>query len=97
MSLIVQATWTATSSTTAAVRLALAEMAPLSRAEPGCRDYRVYQAADEPEVFHIFEVYDDEAAYLAHGASQHYREVVVERAVPLLVARARTFYSGLEL
>lgn len=57
----------------AAVQAALEQMAAASRQEAGCRQYRLFSAAEgEPEL-HVFEEYDDAAAVAAHRASPHYQ------------------------
>jgi quinol monooxygenase YgiN len=94
---VVRATWTARGDSVDLVRAALAELAPRSRAEPGNQQYIVYQEADRPRVFHLFEVYDDERAYRAHGASEHFRRIAEERAIPVLESRERQFFTTLEM
>lgn len=44
-----------------------------SRAEPGCRRYDLYRNAEGAAGFHLFEIYDDQAALEAHRASAHYK------------------------
>jgi quinol monooxygenase YgiN len=92
---VVRATWTARAGSERLVRDVLAELAPLSRAEPGNQHYVVYQDGERPRVFHLFEVYDDEEAYRAHGASAHFRRLAVERGIPALESRDREFFSTL--
>ena len=64
-----------------------------SRAEPGCRYYQPGADLADPDSFFIFEIYDDEAAYRAHGASRHFQEIAVGQAIPLLESRERAFYE----
>jgi quinol monooxygenase YgiN len=46
--------------------------AEASRArEPGCRRFDVCESADGSRIF-LYEVYDDEAAFRAHLATDHY-------------------------
>jgi (4S)-4-hydroxy-5-phosphonooxypentane-2,3-dione isomerase len=46
--------------------------AEASRArEPGCRQFDVCESADGSRIF-LYEVYDDEAAFEAHLATDHY-------------------------
>ena len=40
--------------------------------EPGCRQFDVCASADGARIF-LYEVYDDEAAFQAHLATDHYR------------------------
>jgi quinol monooxygenase YgiN len=92
---VVRATWTARAGSERLVRDVLAELAPLSRAEPGNQHYVVYQDGERPRVFHLFEVYDNEEAYRAHGASAHFRRLAVERGIPALESRDRELFSTL--
>jgi quinol monooxygenase YgiN len=97
MAIVLIATWTATEGSKADVLDALTKLAPLSRAEPGCRYYQPYRDRDEPRVFHIFEVYDDEDALAAHGASAHFAEHALGRAIPLLESRERRFFETIDV
>jgi quinol monooxygenase YgiN len=63
-----------------------------TQAEPGCRFYQVYQDPDQPLVFNIFEIYDDEEAFKAHGASEHFARYGHGQAIPVLAGREREFY-----
>ncbi len=40
--------------------------------EPGCRSFEFHQERDDPALFLLVEVYDDEAALEAHRTSEHY-------------------------
>ena len=40
--------------------------------EPGCRQFDVCESADGSEIF-LYEIYDDEAAFQAHLATDHYK------------------------
>jgi len=52
----------------ALVLAALPEHVRLTRAEPGCLEFRVEQDADAPQVFHVRERFRDQAAFDAHQA-----------------------------
>jgi len=85
MAVVLKATWTATEGSEAIVLDALEKLAPRSREEPGCRVYQAYRDPAEPRVFHIFEIYDDEAAVEAHRAAPHFkvwREAAAKYVVP---------------
>jgi (4S)-4-hydroxy-5-phosphonooxypentane-2,3-dione isomerase len=59
----------------AAMREALIAHAAKCRSlEPGCRRYDVAQDPVEPGAFFLFQVYESEAAYLAHREFPHYAE-----------------------
>src|SRR5699024_8816895 len=40
--------------------------------EPGCRQFDVCESADGGEIF-LYEIYEDEAAFQAHLATDHYK------------------------
>jgi quinol monooxygenase YgiN len=42
-------------------------------AEPGCHRFDVHQERNDPALFFLIEVYDDEAALEAHRQSPHYK------------------------
>lgn len=55
-----------------AFRAAMLENAAASReGEPGCRRFDVCETADGASIF-LYEIYDDEAAFRAHLATDHY-------------------------
>jgi quinol monooxygenase YgiN len=93
MAYVVSATWTAEPGKEAIVLDAIEKLTPPSRLEPGNRFYQAYQDPAEPSVFRLFEIYDDEAAYTAHGASEHFAEYALNQAIPVLATRQRAFYE----
>jgi quinol monooxygenase YgiN len=93
MAYVVSATWTAEPGKEDIVRDAIEKLTPLSRQEPGNRFYQAYQDPSEPSVFRLFEIYDDEEAYAAHGASAHFKQYGHELAIPVLAKRERAFYQ----
>lgn len=93
MAYVVSATWTAQPGHEQTVREAIEKLTPPSRQEPGNRCYQAYQDPAEPLVFRLFEIYDDEEAYAAHGASEHFAEYALGQAIPVLASRERAFYQ----
>jgi autoinducer 2-degrading protein len=72
------------------VEEALREMGEaVQRDEPRCSTYRAARSTEDPDVFVLYEEYEDEAALLAHRETPHFRELVEGRIVPLLVSRER--------
>ena len=69
MAYVVSATWTAQPGrrTSSSTRSRSSPRPPGE--EPGNRFYQAYQDPAEPGIFRLFEIYDDEEAYAAHGAS----------------------------
>jgi quinol monooxygenase YgiN len=93
MAYVVSATWTAQPGKEDVVRDAIDKLTPPSREEAGNIFYQAYQDASEPSIFRLFEIYADEAAYAAHGASDHFKEYALEQAIPVLANRERAFYE----
>ncbi len=93
---VVRANWHVQPGNESAVLEAVRFLAPLSREEPGNRYYQAYQDVDEPGVIRLFEVYDDEAAYLAHVDSAHFKQYAFDTAIPLLAERERHFYLTID-
>jgi quinol monooxygenase YgiN len=93
MSYVVCATWTAEPGKEDVILDAIQKLTPPSRAEEGNVFYQAYQDPAEPSVFHLFEIYRDEAAYTAHGGSEHFAEYGHGQAIPVLAKRERAFYE----
>jgi len=60
------------------------DLAEHSRAEDGVNQYRVAADIEDPSIFRFFEQYEDEAAFAAHGETDHFERF--EAALPDLLA-----------
>jgi quinol monooxygenase YgiN len=95
MAYVVTALWHAKTGSEDRVVAVLAELARASRAEPGCVQFQPNRAIEDPRRFLLYEEYDDETAFEAHTASEHFNRLVIGEAVPeLLEDRARIFYRS---
>ena len=47
-------------------------------------------------MFFFFEIYEDEDAYKAHGASEHFERYGHGQAIPALDGRERKFYETID-
>ena len=43
------------------------------RDEPGCFRFDILQNSENPQVFHLYEVYEDDAAFEVHKNTPHYK------------------------
>ena len=93
MAYVVSATWTAQPGQEGVVLDAIEKLTPPSREEAGNRFYQAYQDPAEPGIFRLFEIYADEEAYAAHGASDHFKQYALEQAIPVLATRERAFFQ----
>ena len=87
MTYVVIAEWVARDGAVAEVTDIIRSMVAPSRNEPGCLSYEPLQSVDDPRRFTLVEEYDDEDAYEAHRASEHFQSLVVGRALALLDRR----------
>jgi quinol monooxygenase YgiN len=76
------------------VEAALRRMAPLVKAgEPGCALYHANRAAENPDLFLLYEHYTDQAALEAHRNTPHFKEIIEGYIAPLLDKRERELYQ----
>ena len=95
MAYVVTARWTAREGHEDDVKRAILDLIEPSRAEPGNLLYQPTQDPEDPRVFFLFELYENEDAYKAHGESEHFQRLAVGNAIPLLENRERAFYETL--
>lgn len=55
------------------LRAALTALVPLTRAEPGCIDYTLFEQADAPGTFYMRESFTDQAALDEHIATPYFQ------------------------
>lgn len=48
-----------------------------SQGEPGCNTYRYTVDLDDPDLFHIVEIWDDEASLMAHFGGKPFQDFMV--------------------
>lgn len=85
--LVVVARWETAGESLGAVLSLVAELRERSLGEPGCLGYEVLESVEAPSAVVLIERYRDAAALDAHRGASHYRELLVERILPMLTAR----------
>ena len=70
----------------------LAANAVAARTEPGCLTFDVLLEPNDPTRVMLYEVYQSEAAFQEHQATQAFKTYLAE-AVPLLAERERTLLT----
>jgi quinol monooxygenase YgiN len=93
MAYVVLARWVARDGEEEAVAAVIDQLIGPTRAEPGNLVYQAHRDPADPHVFVLYEAYVDEAAYAAHGASDHFRRLAIEDGIPRLAARERQFLT----
>jgi len=71
------------------------ELAAASRQEAGCEAYVPCRDPEDAASFLIYEQYRDQAAFEAHGASEHFQRLALGGLFELMESRERTFYETL--
>jgi (4S)-4-hydroxy-5-phosphonooxypentane-2,3-dione isomerase len=59
---------------------AITENGMAAAKEPGCRRFDILNLASDPNHFFLYEVYDNEAAFQAHRASDHFKKYAATTA-----------------
>ncbi len=54
----------------------LGKIIPLTRAEPGCIEYKICQGVEKREYFYGYEVFESIEAFQAHTESDHFKGLV---------------------
>jgi (4S)-4-hydroxy-5-phosphonooxypentane-2,3-dione isomerase len=67
-----------------------------SRQEPGVVHYIAHRDPEDPRVFLIYEQYRDQAAFEAHGQTDHFKDIALGELFPLLENRERAIYETLD-
>lgn len=89
MAFVLAVNWTAKAGNESEIEDILRKLGELSRAEPGVVTYTTHVDPNNPREFFIYEKYHDESGLEAHQETAHFKEYVLERAIPLLEARVR--------
>lgn len=73
----------------------IARFLPLARTEAGVEIVTVNRNVSDPAKFLFYEVFEDEAAYQAHQQTPHFKQMILEEALPRLATRERVQYEML--
>lgn len=93
MAYILAVSWTAKQGHEAEVHEYLRILGEASRQEPGVITYTTHVDPDNPREFFIYEKYHDISGLEAHQETEHFKEYVLEKAIPLLDSRVRRTYA----
>ena len=93
MAYVLAVTWVAKPGHEAEVKQILQILGEASRQEAGVITYTTHVDPDNPAEFFIYEKYHDVGGLEAHQATSHFKEFVLEKAIPLLESRVRRQYS----
>lgn len=89
MAHVLAVTWTAKAGHETEVHEYLRILGEASRQEPGVITYTTHVDPENPREFFIYEKYHDIDGLEAHQETSHFKEYVLEKAIPLLETRVR--------
>ena len=90
---VIAASWRAKDGKADEVAGIVQRLAAAARTEPGCVSFIANRSKDDPSDFLLYEQYVDEDAFAAHQQTAHFKDLVLEQALPLLAERVRKPYS----
>lgn len=93
MAYVIVARWESRDGETGAIEELLRELVSRTREEPGVLQFVAHRSQDNPNEFLLYEQYASEQAFREHQQTDHFKTLVLERAVPLLAHRERLAYS----
>jgi autoinducer 2-degrading protein len=93
MAYVLAVIWVAKPGNEAAVHEILRKMGEASRQEPGVVTYTTHVDPENPREFFIYEKYHDIGGLEAHQDTGHFKELVLEQALPLLESRLRRQFA----
>ena len=93
MSYVMVARWRPREGAAEKIEAILRELATAIRGEPGNVQFTVLRGHDDADEILLYEVYLSEEAFRQHQQTEHFKTLVLDRAVPLLSARERRAYS----
>ena len=93
MAFVLAVTWTAKPGNEDRVREILHTLGEASRREPGVSTYTTHVDPENPCEFFIYEKYHDVSGLEAHQETAHFKEYVLEQAIPLLESRVRRQFT----
>ncbi|MBX2804860.1 MAG: antibiotic biosynthesis monooxygenase [Hyphomicrobiales bacterium] len=63
--------------------------------EPACSIFEVWRMQNDPDIVQLYEIYEDEAAFQAHLASEHF--LTFDAAIGGMIAEKSFSYSSLRM
>lgn len=90
--LLVVAQWEARDGEADKVAGILSRFLPLAQAEPGVELFLIGRGKEHGAQFLFYELFENEAAFAAHQASEHFKTLIAGEALPLLAKRERAQY-----
>ena len=70
----------------------LRRFVPKAQNEPGVKLFLIGRGKENPALFLFYELFADDAAFMDHQASDHFKTLIAQEALPLLTKRERVQY-----
>ena len=91
--LLVVGQWETKSGEADKVAKILRDFVPKAQNEPGVKLFLIGRSKETPAQFLFCELFDNEAAFAAHQATDHFQTLVIAGPLPLLAKRERAQYT----
>jgi quinol monooxygenase YgiN len=88
--LVVTAFWETSPGEEETVAAILRRFVPQAQKEPGVETFVIHRSRTDPAKFFFYEVFRDEAAFADHQQTDHFKTLILGKAVPKLAKRERT-------
>ena len=86
-------TWQAKAGEAEAVADILRRMANAVQSEPGTLLFWPHRSSSDDRLFFLYELFVDDAAFLAHQQTEHFKSLVIGEALPKLERRERVQFT----
>jgi len=91
--LLVVAQWEAKPGEADRIAEILRRFVPKAQKEPGVKLFLIGRSKENPAQYLFYELFDDDDAFAAHQATDHFKAQIVGEALPLLAKRERARYA----
>ncbi|HUN46234.1 MAG TPA: antibiotic biosynthesis monooxygenase family protein [Stellaceae bacterium] len=91
--LLVVAQWEAKPGEADKVAEILRRFVPKAQQEPGVKLFLIGRGKENPAQYLFYELFDNDAAFAAHQATDHFKTHIAGEALPLLAKRERVQYT----
>lgn len=88
--LVVTAFWEVNAGEESAIAALLQEFLPQAQREPGVKEFQIHRNIAKPNEFFFYEVFAGEAAFADHQQTDHFKNIIVDQAIPKLAKRERS-------
>ncbi|HTZ78777.1 MAG TPA: antibiotic biosynthesis monooxygenase family protein [Stellaceae bacterium] len=91
--LLIVAQWEAKPGEADRIAEILRHFVPSAQKEPGVKLFLIGRGKENPAQYLFYELFENEDAFAAHQATEHFKTEILGKALPLLAKRERVQYA----